>query len=170
VNGLLLAASLLLSPARAGSPPAEGSPAPDFRLASQDGEWVSPRDFLGQWIVLYFYPKDFTKGCTIEARAFQKDLKKYRKKKAVVLGVSVQKPASHAEFCQKEGLGFKLLADIDQKASSAYGSLGDNGLSTRNTFLIDPSGVVRKAFLNVAPAKHSAEVLAALSALKKTTH
>ena len=151
--------------------PAVGAAAPEFTLTTNEGNQASLKDFKGKWVVLYFYPKDFTSGCTIEAHNFQTDLPKYQAINAVILGVSVQDAESHKSFCTKEGLAFKLLADTDTKVSDAYGSLKDYGsgtmLSVRNTFIIDPKGKVAKVFLNVKPAVHSAEVLAALAELQK---
>ena len=150
--------------------PAAGTSAPDFTLNAQNGKPVSLRDFRGQWVVLYFYPKDFTSGCTKEARNFQHDLALYEQKNAVILGVSGQDEVSHEKFCAAEGLHFKLLADAHCKLSARYGSVVDLGiakLSARHTFLIDPAGVIRKVYLNVDPSKHSAEVLADLAELQK---
>ena len=150
--------------------PAAGSTAPDFTLNSQDGKPVSLRDFRGQWVVLYFYPKDFTSGCTKEARNFQHDLALYEQKNTVILGVSGQDEVSHEKFCTAEGLHFKLLADAHCELSARYGSvvnLGVAKLSARHTFLIDPVGVIRKVYLKVDPLHHSAEVLADLAELQK---
>ncbi|HMI52153.1 MAG TPA: peroxiredoxin [Candidatus Saccharimonadales bacterium] len=150
--------------------PAVGTAAPDFTLNSQEGKAVSLHDFKGQWIVLYFYPKDFTSGCTVEAHNFQRDQAQYEAKHAVIIGVSMQDEDSHQKFCTKEGLSFKLLADTKSDVSAQYGSvmnLGVTKLSARHTFLIDPNGVVQKTYLEVKPAEHSAEVLAALDELQK---
>jgi len=150
--------------------PSSGTPAPDFTLNSQDGKRLSLRDLRGKWVVLYFYPKDFTSGCTIEAHNFQRDLLQYEQKNAVILGVSVQDEVTHQKFCAKEGLSFKLLADTKHEVSSSYDSLLNLGvakLSARHTFLIDPAGIVRKTYLNVNAEKHSAEVLADLSQLQQ---
>lgn len=149
--------------------PAVGATAPDFTLNSQEGTPVSLHDFKGNWVVLYFYPKDFTSGCTTEAHNFQHDLAQYEAKNAVIVGVSVQSSDSHKDFCAKEGLSFKLLADVDHKVSEAYGSLSNYGvakLSARHTFLINPDGVIAKEFLDVNPGRHSEEVLAALTELQ----
>jgi peroxiredoxin Q/BCP len=157
--------------ARAGDKtPAVGSAAPDFTLNNQEGKPVSLHDFKGKWVVLYFYPKDMTSGCTIEAHNFQRDLAKYDAKNAVILGVSVQDEKSHQEFCAKEGLNFKLLADIKKEVSEKYDSimnLAVTKLSARHTFLIDPSGTVRKVWTEVDVKTHSDDVLAALSELQK---
>jgi thioredoxin-dependent peroxiredoxin len=150
--------------------PSSGTPAPDFTLNSQDGKPLSLHDLRGKWIVLYFYPKDFTSGCTKEAHNFQRDLRQYEQKNAVILGVSVQDEATHQKFCDKEGLSFKLLADTKYKVSSSYDSLVNLGvakLSARHTFLIDPAGIVRKTYLNVNAEKHSAEVLDDLASLQE---
>jgi thioredoxin-dependent peroxiredoxin len=150
--------------------PAVGAAAPGFNLTTNEGKQVNLNDFKGKWVVLYFYPKDFTQGCTIEARNFQRDLAKYEAVNAVILGVSVDNAESHKEFCAKEGLNFKLLADTDAKVSEQYGSVMEyNGakLSARNTFIIDPQGKVVKVFEKVKVAAHSEEVLAALATLQK---
>lgn len=159
----------LISGSRA-AVPTPGSLAPDFSLPSQQGTPVSLKDFRGQWIVLYFYPKDQTPGCTREAHNFQADQSKYAARHAVVLGVSVDSIDSHKKFCAKEGLNFKLLADSEGKVSQAYGSLTNLAVvkfAKRNTFLIDPAGNLAKAYTSVDPAKHSEEVLAALDQLQK---
>ena len=150
--------------------PAVGAAAPGFNLTTNEGKQVSLNDFKGKWVVLYFYPKDFTQGCTIEARNFQRDIAKYEAANAVILGVSVDNAESHKEFCAKEGLNFKLLADTDAKVSEQYGSVMEyNGakLSARNTYIIDPQGKIAKVFEKVKVAPHSEEVLAALASLQK---
>ncbi len=150
--------------------PAVGSTAPEFVLMTNEGKQASLKDFHGKWVVLYFYPKDFTSGCTLEAHNFQRDLAKYKAAHAVILGVSVDNAESHKGFCAKEGLSFKLLADTESKVSDAYGSVMEyNGmkLSARNTFIIDPQGKIAQVFMKVKPAEHSEEVLAALAALQK---
>jgi len=150
--------------------PELGKPAPSFALNSQDGVEVKLSDFRGKWVVLYFYPKDFTSGCTLQARNFQNDLAGYEKLNAVILGVSVDSASSHKEFCAKEGLRFKLLADTDKKVSALYGSLGQYGgnpVSLRNTFIIDPAGKLVKIFEAVKPAGHSKDVLASIEQLQR---
>ena len=168
---VLLVAVLVARAMRTGGrAPSLGTPAPDFTLNSQDGKPLSLHDLRGKWVVLYFYPKDFTSGCTKEAHNFQRDLQQFEQKKTIILGVSVQDEATHQKFCAKEGLSFKLLADTKYEVSSSYDSLVNLGvakLSARHTFLIDPDGVVRKTYLNVNAEKHSAEVLADLSQLQQ---
>src|ERR1700726_1716535 len=105
--------------------PEAGQPAPDFNLTTGDGSQASLKDYRGKWIVLYFYPKDFTSGCTLEAQNFQRGLAQYRNARAVILGVSVDSAQSHKDFCAKEGLNFKLLSDPDGKVSEQYGSAMD---------------------------------------------
>jgi len=152
------------------APPTEGSSAPDFTLPSQEGSSVSLQDYRGKWVVLYFYPKDQTPGCSREAHNFQVDQPKYAEHNAVVLGVSLDSVDSHKKFCAKEGLNFKLLADTDRKVTDSYGSLTNLGVvkfAARHTFLIDPAGKIAKAYTSVDPLKHSAEVLAELDLLQK---
>ena len=149
--------------------PSVGSAAPDFRLESDRGTEASLADFRGKWVVLYFSPKDFTGGCTLQAQRFQRDLASYEEKNAVVVGVSVDSAASHKEFCAKEGLAFRLLSDPDAAVSQAYNSVMEYKgakLSARNTFLIDPKGRIARVFPQVKPAGHSEEVLAALAELQ----
>lgn len=150
--------------------PASGAPAPNFTLPSQESSSVSLNDFRGSWVVLYFYPKDQTPGCTREAHNFQVDQGKYAERHAVVLGVSVDSVDSHKKFCAKEGLNFKLLADSDGKVSQSYGSLTNLGVAkfaARHTFLIDPNGRIAKTYTSVDPTRHSQEVLTELDELQK---
>src|SRR5437763_10002261 len=135
----VIAALGLVRAAEPQKQPAAGTPAPEFSLTSNEGSAVSLKDFKGKWVVLYFYPKDFTSGCTLEAQNFQRDLAKYQNASAIILGVSVDNAESHKNFCAKEGLNFKLLADTDAKVSEAYGSVKDydgKKMSARNTFII----------------------------------
>jgi len=167
---VLVAAVTITLSAMAADVPAVGAVAPEFSLATNESKQVSLKDFHGKWVVLYFYPKDFTSGCTLEAHNFQRDIAKYEQIGAVILGVSVDTAESHKDFCTKEGLSFKLLSDPDAKVSTDYGSIMDyqgKKYSARNTFLIDPSGKIAKVFTGVKPAGHSEEVLAALAELKK---
>ena len=151
--------------------PVAGTPAPDFNLTTSDGSQISLKDYRGKWVVLYFYPKDFTSGCTMEAKNFQRDLAKFEQSGAVVLGVSVDTAQSHKDFCAKEGLNFKLLADPDAKVSTEYGSVMDykgEKLAARNTFIINPNGEIAKVYTGVKPADHSEQVLKDLAELKKS--
>lgn len=142
--------------------------APEFTLLGNDGEGeiqeFSLQNYRGQWVVLYFYPQDFTPGCTLEARRFQQDLPKYLERNVQVLGVSVDDVDSHEAFCDAEGLKFPLLADSTGDVSKQYGSYL-TGYSLRHTYLIDPEGILRKIYLGVNPAIHSQEVLTDLDSL-----
>jgi thioredoxin-dependent peroxiredoxin len=150
---------------------AVGSTAPNFSLPSQEDKMVSLSDYKGKWVVLYFYPKDMTTGCTIEAHKFQEDLPKYEALNAVVLGVSLDTVESHKTFCSKDSLTFKLLADPDHKVIDAYGipvsARGDNKFAQRDTVLISPTGKVVKHWEKVDPNTHSEAVLAEITADKK---
>ena len=162
---LAVALGLAWRVASGGIAPKVGSDAPDFSLPSQDNSQVSLKDYRGKWVVLYFYPKDATPGCTVEAHNFERDQKLYAERHAVVLGVSVDSVDSHRRFCASEGLNFKLLADTRYRVSKDYGSLMNFGLvkiAARHTFLIDPQGRIERAFTSVTPSRHSQEVLAAL--------
>lgn len=154
--------------AMGGEQPPFNQAAPDFVLPSNSGDGeVSLADYLGKWVVVYFYPKDFTSGCTLEARRFQQDLPEYLERNTQILGISADDVDSHAEFCDSEGLKFPLLADVDGKVSKAYGSwLGY--VSLRHTYLIDPDGMMRGRFVGVNPASHSTEVLAKLDELQSS--
>jgi peroxiredoxin Q/BCP len=149
------------------SMPMAGQMAPNFTLPSQEGKPTSLSNFHGKWVVLYFYPKDMTSGCTLEAHNFQQDAPKYDKMNAVIVGVSVDSVDSHKEFCAKDGLAFHLLSDTDKKVVAEYGSLANYGVmkfAKRNTFLINPEGKIVKVWTGVDPAHHSADVLAELQA------
>ncbi len=164
---LLSTAALLtltaLPVAHAADTLAAGATAPTFTLASQEDKQVSLADYKGKWVVLYFYPKDQTSGCTVEAHNFQRDEAKYKALNAAVLGVSLDTVDSHKAFCTKENLNFKLLADPDHKAIDAYGvpikSVGPMKFASRETFLISPQGKVVKVWSDVKVANHSDEVL-----------
>ena len=170
VLSAVLAAALMVVAASAAEAPTAGTKAPDFTLKSQEGKTVSLHDFKGKWVVLYFYPKDFTQGCTIEAHNFQADQAKYAKMNAAIVGVSVDTVDSHQKFCTTENLTFKLLADEKHEVVNTYGStqkFGTTEVAARNTFLVDPQGMIRKVFLKVNPNPHSKEVLTALAELEK---
>lgn len=185
----LLVSALTLRPGRGealgGEMPPIGSPAPPFTLQGVDfsqegdpqeggpqqpaatrGSSHSLADWKGSWLVLYFYPKDFTGGCTLEARGFQKDLLRFRRLGAAVVGISADDGDTHASFCSSESLAFPLLSDPDGGVSRRYGSW-IAPYSRRHTFLIDPGGIVRARWSAVHPAGHSAEVLAELERLQQ---
>ena len=162
IAAALLVTFLLLS---SRTLPIAGTAAPNFSLFSQDGTPVTLKDYRGKWVALYFYPKDMTPGCTLEAHNFQRDQAEFARRNAAVLGVSVDSSDSHKHLCTKEGLNFKLLADTSHQVSKQYGSLinfGITQISARNTFLIDPEGRIARVFAGVNPARHSSEVLAAI--------
>jgi peroxiredoxin Q/BCP len=132
---------------------------------------VRLKDYKGKWVVLYFYPKDFTSGCTLEAKNFQRDLAKYEQAGVVVLGVSVDSAQSHKDFCAKEGLNFKLLSDPGGTVSAQYGSTMEYQgakMAARNTFIINPKGEIAKVYTGVKPAEHSDQVLKDLAQMQKT--
>ncbi|MDR3750191.1 MAG: peroxiredoxin [Terracidiphilus sp.] len=169
VLAAVLAASALIVTAHAKDQalPEVGQPAPNFTLPSQDGTKIALSSLRGHWVVLYFYPKDMTQGCTIEAHNFQRDLSLYEAKNAVILGVSVDSAESHQQFCTKESLTFHLLSDTGHKVVQKYGSMNVNSatpIADRNTFLINPEGIIVSEWTKVSPAAHSAEVLATLPA------
>lgn len=149
-----------------GVQPALDQPAPDFTLPSNSGDGqISLADYRGKWVVVYFYPKDFTPGCTLEARKFQQDLPKYLARNTQILGISADDVDSHSEFCDSEGLKFPLLSDVEGTVSKAYGSwLGYSSL--RHTYIVDPEGQLRAIFTGVKPVIHSQEVLAKLEELQ----
>lgn len=149
--------------------PQVGQPAPDFHLQDQNGKWHTPADHHGRWLVLYFYPKDFTPGCTTQVCTFRDDVAKLRKAGADVVGVSLDDVKSHAEFAAKYHVPFPLLADSDKKVAAAYGVLTSKmGMqyAKRTTFLIDPEGNVAKVYQDVDPEKNSGQVQADLSSFK----
>ena len=145
-----------------------GAPAPEFELSDQTGQLHSLEDYRDQWVVLYFYPKDDTPGCTTEACEFRDNIFAFREINAQILGVSFDDVDSHREFAEQHSLPFPLLADTDGKAAAAYGvrtrMLGMT-VAKRQTFLIDPAGKVAKHYVSVQPATHAAEVLADLKTL-----
>lgn len=167
-----IAGALAVRSARAADDalPTVGEEAPQFSLPSQEGTPVSLNQYRGKWVVLYFYPKDMTSGCTMEAHKFQEDLPKYERDNAVILGVSVDSVASHKQFCAKDGLSFKLLSDEQKTTVAKYGSLANYmgmKIAKRNTFLIDPEGKIAKVWTGVDPSNHSTVVLATLADLEK---
>ena len=167
VSAILLWGNLVpAAQAMGGKLPTLNQPAPAFTLPTNTGTGkVAVSDYAGKWLVLYFYPKDFTSGCTLEARKFQQDISKYQQHHTEIVGVSADSIDSHAEFCDSEGLKFPLLADTDGKVSKAYGSW--MGIySMRHSFIIDPQGILRATFTDVNPIAHSREVLTELDRLQ----
>jgi len=147
-----------------------GNQAPDFNLPDEKGEIKSLKSYVGKWVVLYFYPKDDTPGCTKEACNFRDDLHQLDKLDAQVIGISVDDSQSHAAFSKKYALPFPLLADKDGKVAALYGALADMGaikVTKRYTYLIDPNGTIAKTYLNVDASKHSQEIIEDLTQLKK---
>ncbi len=169
-TGLAALASLaMVAAAAAQESPTVGQPAPDFRLQDQNGEWHSLADYRGKWVVMYFYPKDNTPGCTAQACALRDDIFAFREVGAVILGVSVDDVASHKAFAEEYSLPFAILADPDKKVATRYGVLtkylGMMELARRDTFIIDPQGRIAKHYAKVDPEGHSEMVLADLKAL-----
>ncbi len=161
---------LLSKQSEAASVPTPGDTAPDFRLVDQNGQIKKLSDFSGQWVVLYFYPKDDTPGCTKEACAFRDDLASLEKLGAKVVGISVDDSDSHAKFAAKYHLPFPLLADEDGKVAESYGALTNLlvvKIAKRYTFLIDPKGKISKVYLSVDTSRHSQEIV---DDLKKLSH
>ena len=179
VGAFLLPAATFARAERAealgGALPVDGQPAPPFQLdgVAPDGSdpggttpvRLSLEDFAGQWLVLYFYPRDFTGGCTLEARGFQRDLGAFKALNTAIVGVSADRPDQHSSFCESEGLAFPLLSDPDGSVSKRYGSWIPP-FSQRHTFLIDPQGQLREHWVGVRPSGHSQEVLEAVKALQ----
>jgi len=178
LQGFLLLPAALLGRARSalalgGVLPELNTPAPDFDLPGvtpdREGKPIESRlnlaAFQGRWLVLYFYPRDFTSGCTLEARGFQRDLASFEARGASVVGVSADDAESHASFCGSEGLAYPLLSDPAGEVSRRYGSWMAP-YSLRHTFLIDPEGTLRQRWTGVHPAQHSQELLAALNTLQ----
>ncbi len=169
LGGLLAGMSLA---AMAGDTPAAGSPAPDFRLMDQAGEWHTLEDYRGKWVALYFYPKADTPGCTTEACNFRDNIFAFREMGAEIVGVSLDDVEDQKAFAEKYSLPFTLLADTEGETAEAYGVLRNFGvmkLASRQSFLIDPEGRIAKHYEKVDPDTHSEEVMADLKALMANT-
>lgn len=167
-KAVTFAALLWVSLTHAAAVPAVGSAAPDFSMKDQNGKTWRLADQRGRWVVLYFYPKDDTPGCTEEACQFRDDLATLQALDAQIIGVSVDDTISHAAFAKKYSLPFPLLTDQDGKVAAAYGALSDwlvAKLAKRYTFLIDAQGRIAKAYLKVDTSRHSAEIIADLKRL-----
>jgi len=159
---IVFAALFVARAARAGELPQVGKPAPDFNLPDQSGKQHTLSDYRGKWLVLYFYPKDDTPGCTQEACAFRDDLHQITELGAQVVGISVDDTASHAEFAKKYRLPFPLLADKTTETAERYGALLDLYIyktARRYTFLIDPQGNISKVYLSVETSRHSKQII-----------
>ena len=150
--------------------PEAGSPAPAFRLQDQAGAWHELSEYRGKWLVLYFYPKDDTPGCTTQACEFRDNVFAFNKLGAVILGISVDDVASHKQFAEEHSLPFTLLADSTKETAKSYGvlrsALGLMEIASRETFIIDPQGRVAKHYASVDPKGHSLMVLADLKVLQ----
>ena len=160
----------LSSPLIAGEQPMEGSDAPSFKLQDQNGEWHTLEDYRGQWLAIYFYPKDDTPGCTTEACNFRDNIYAFKAIDAVVVGISVDDVESHKEFSDKYKLPFTILADSDNSTAKAYGVLKDYKLlklASRQSFLVDPDGKIAKHYGDVDPDTHTGEVLADIKTLSE---
>jgi thioredoxin-dependent peroxiredoxin len=170
-----LAAATLLPGKLAADPLAAGTAAPNFTLPNQENHQVSLKDYKGKWVVLYFYPKDQTSGCSKEAHNFQRDEAKYKAANAVVLGVSLDTVESHKTWCTKDGFSFQMLADPNHKVVDAYGvpvhtmqmKEGPMSFANRDTFLISPEGKIVKEWEVKDIDAHSTDVLAAIDSMKK---
>lgn len=147
--------------------PSLGTAAPDFKLQDQNGKWHTLADYRGKWVALYFYPKDQTPGCTTQACDFRDNIFAYREADAVILGVSVDDIESHKAFAEKHGLPFSLLADPTKQTAKRYGVLNFTGFAKRETFLIDPTGIIVKRYVVSEPKGHSDVVLQDIKELQK---
>ena len=159
---------LLSAPIFAGKPPAVGSDAPSFNLQDQNGEWHALGDYRGQWLAVYFYPRDDTPGCTTEACNFRDNIFAFKAIGAAVVGISVDDVDSHKEFSDKYKLPFTLLADEGTETAKAYGVLRDYKLvkmASRQSFLVSPDGKIAKHYDDVDPDTHTDEVLADIKVL-----
>jgi len=164
---LPLVLALVSMPLIAGEPPEVGTDAPSFKLQDQNGDWHASEDYRGQWLAVYFYPKDDTPGCTREACNFRDNIYAFKAIGAAVVGVSVDDVESHKEFSDKYKLPFTLLADEDHAMATAYGVLKDYKLvkiASRQSFLVDPDGKITKHYAKVDPDTHTEEVLADIEA------
>jgi len=145
-----------------------GDPAPEFELSDQNGQLHSLEDYRDQWVVLYFYPKDETPGCTTEACEFRDNIFAYKDLNAQILGVSLDDVESHKAFAENHRLPFPLLADVEGDVATAYGvktRMMGMTVAKRQTFIIGPDGTIAKHYEKVSPSEHSAQVLADLKSL-----
>jgi peroxiredoxin Q/BCP len=169
IGTALIVSMIVAAGAVAQDSPGVGDMAPAFRLQDQHGKWHSLDDYRGKWVVMYFYPKDNTPGCTTQACDLRDNIFAFRDIGAVILGISVDDVASHKSFAEEHGLPFVILADADKQVTTRYGVLtkflGMMELARRDTFIVDPEGRIAKHYMKVDPASHSAMVLADLEKL-----
>ncbi len=166
---VVAALSLGLCAAAVAEAPAVGTQAPDFRLQDQNGDWHTLEQYEGQWVALYFYPKNDTPGCTTEACSFRDNIFAFRERDAVILGVSLDDVESHQQFAEKYSLPFSLLSDAEGHVADRYGvvtNLGVVKFAKRQSFLIAPDGTIAKHYEKVDPDSHSKEILADLIAFQ----
>ena len=167
---LFVLAGFAMAAASVAAVPAVGGMAPDFKLQDQNGKWHQLADYRGQWVALYFYPKDDTPGCTTQACSFRDNIFAFKNEGAVILGVSVDDVESHKAFAEKHGLPFALLADSEKSVAREYGVLkkyaGIMEIARRDTFLIDPEGRIARHYESVDPEENSKIVLQDIKALK----
>ncbi len=147
--------------------PTIGSPAPDFRLQDQNGKWQKLSDYRGKWVALYFYPKDQTPGCTTQACEFRDNIFAFREVNAQILGISVDDVESHEKFAEKHGLPFPILADPEKRVVKQYDVLSFTGFAKRETYLIDPHGLIVKRYTGVNPKGHSEAVVKDIKTFQK---
>jgi peroxiredoxin Q/BCP len=162
----IVLAALVFAGTALADAPSIGSAAPDFKLQDQNGKWHTLAEYKGKWVALYFYPKDHTPGCTDQACDFRDNVFAFREAGAVILGISVDDVDSHRAFSEKHGLPFTLLADPTKQTAQRYGVMNFTGFAKRETFLIDPKGVVVKRYFVSEPKGHSGVVLKDIHALK----
>ena len=172
MNKIALGLFVLLIHTAAGAAPSDGDTAPQFRLQDQNSTWRSLQDYRGQWVVLFFYPKADTPGCTTEACEFRDNIFAYEEAGATVIGISLDDVESQEAFAEKYHLPFPLLSDANQETAKAYGVLTSYKsipVAARQTFLIDPQGTIAKHYKKVDPKTHSRQVLADLGELVTPT-
>ena len=168
ILAILLVATIIILPAMAGETPEAGDLAPEFKLQDQNGEWHDLKQYRGTWLAIYFYPKDQTPGCTTEACNFRDNIHAFKAIGAEVVGISVDDVESHKEFSDKYNLPFVILADEGGATADAYGVLRDYKLmkiAGRQSFLVNPDGMIVKHYEEVDPDTHTQEVLSDLNAL-----
>ena len=169
---LIVLTGLFTSPTAHADSVATGQTAPGFRLQDQNGNWHNLESYCGQWVVLYFYPKDDTPGCTTQACEFRDEIYAFRKNNINILGVSLDDVETHDEFAEKYSLPFSLLSDANKEIATTYGVLKNYGVvkySARETFLIDPEGNIAKHYRKVEPKGHATDVINSIRKLSNET-